>query len=336
MVFSHQRETVIALSNLFETVHVYTPEVDEGLLPPNVNVTILPWKSQSRLKSVFCIYRTLFPILIRNKNGIIFNYMTDVHAALLAPITWVLRIKHYLWYAHAHNSGYLLFSSFFVSNIISSTRGSCKLPINQNKVRFINQGINESSFPFKLKTIREMTRIYYYGRLDRSKNIHLLNDLIVELNQETNKYTLDIFGESISPASCSYICDIKTSSNLSHEICFRGKIERKSISAISESFDFFINLFAGSLDKTLIENTLMGLPVITWNQEFCSQFGTWSGGVASESLEFIIQEVLSLNSKTEDELQTEIIRRHCLALEYHSFDGWIQRLSNVLQGREQS
>jgi glycosyltransferase involved in cell wall biosynthesis len=260
--------------------------------------------------------------------------MTDVHAAILAPLTWLLKMRHIHWYAHAKNSKYLIWSSFFVSKIVSSTPGSCNLGINKRKVLYINQGIDSKNFPYYARTPKRLRKVLYYGRLDPSKNIHMFPDIVLKLNRSPDKYSIDVFGQPANFESEKYFLDLTSSNKVkSHEtsIIFHGPIPRALIPDIAKRYDIFLNLFSGSLDKTLIETTFMGMPVITWNREYCSQFGTWSNSSVSETLDFIIMEFEFINSLKDAELQKEINRRLELAVRNHSFDGWINRLVGVLK-----
>jgi len=331
LVFSHQRETVIELARSFESIKVFTTETSSHPLPENITVVTIPWRRNFKLLNLLGIIGATFPVLMKNRNAILFSYMTDVHAAIIAPLAWLLRMRHVLWYAHASNSPYLIWSSFFLSRIVSSTPGSCNLGVNQEKIVFINQGIKQNDFPFESKTYQRLSRLLYYGRLDVSKNIHLFNDLMLALNREERLYSLEVFGKPASSASELYFRNLKASSGLSQEIRFNGPIARKSLSGLSGRFDIFVNLFTGSLDKTLIESTFMGLPVVTWNQEYCSEFGTWSGEPATESLEFITREILFLSSMEEGAIRKETLKRLSVALKNHSFDGWVSRLVSVLK-----
>ncbi len=339
LVFSHQRDVVFALSHFFESVDVFTTELSLSPLPRNVRVFLLPWKPQSPVGNVLLIARVLYPVLMQNRTSVLFTHMADVHAAILSPFAWLLRIRHIFWYAHATNSKYLIWSSFFVSKIVSSTPGSCNLSLNKRKIHFINQGVNHESFPFSARAANRVCKIVYYGRLDSSKNIHLFPQLLSQLNFSEDLYTLDIFGRPTNRESEMYLSDIVSKQKLrklDSSISFNGPIERSQIPAMVGKYNTFINLFSGSLDKTLIEATFMGLPVITWNREYCSQFGTWSNSSASESLDFIVKEFESINSLKESELQAEINRRLDLAVRSHSFEGWISRLVGVLKEGEAS
>jgi glycosyltransferase involved in cell wall biosynthesis len=337
LVFSHQKEVVSALSQFFETVEVFTTEIDSESLPRNVRVSLLQWKANSPFHNVTTIIKVLYPVLIRNRTSVLFAHMTDVHAAILAPLTWILHMRHILWYAHANNSKYLVWASFFVSRIVSSTPGSCNLGLNKRKVLFINQGINSKNFPYYDRSPKKLRKVLYYGRLDPSKNIHIFPDLTSELNRFSDTYSIDVFGRPTNLESEQYLFDVMLSNKTKSQkasITFHDPIPRALIPDISKKYDIFLNLFSGSLDKTLIETTLMGMPVITWNREYCSQFGTWSKSSVSETLDFIIMEFEFVNSLKETELRKEIHRRLDLAMRNHSFDGWIHRLVGVLKGEE--
>ena len=299
LVFSHQREVVRELSQFFETVEVFTTEVSSEPLPRNVKVSHIPWKANSPLSNVVTILKLIYPALIRNRTSVLFTHMTDVHAAILAPLTWLLKMRHILWYAHAKNSKYLIWSSFFVSKIVSSTPGSCNLGINKRKVLYINQGIDSKNFSYYARSPEKLHRVLYYGRLDPSKNIQVFPDLVFELNRSPDKYSIDVFGRPANLESEKYFFDVVSSRKAKSQktsITFHDPITRALIPDTAKRYDIFLNLFSGSLDKTLIETTFMGLPVITWNREYCSQFGTWSNSSVSETIDFIIKEFEFINS----------------------------------------
>jgi glycosyltransferase involved in cell wall biosynthesis len=337
LVFSHQREVVRELSQFFETVDVFTTEVSSEPLPRNVKVSHIPWRANSPLSNVVTVLKLLYPALIRNHTSVLFTHMTDAHAAILAPLTWLLKMRHILWYAHAKSSKYLIWSSFFVSKIVSSTPGSCNLGINKRKVLYINQGIDSKNFPYYARSRKRLRKILYYGRLDPSKNIHIFPDLVFELNRSSDSYSIDIYGRPANLVSEKYYFDVASSPKVKSQkplITFHDPIARAVIPNTAKRYDIFLNLFSGSLDKTLIEATFMGMPVITWNREYCSQFGTWSNSSVSETLDFIIKEFEFINSLKKIELSKEIKRRLELAIRNHSFDGWINRLVGVLDEGE--
>lgn len=333
LVFSHQIDVVSALSKHFQRVTVFTSEYDGKFLGENVQVKVQIWEDGHAIKNAIRIVSTLARFLIRNRSTIVFSHMTDVHSALISPLTFFLRIRHVLWYAHAHDSVYLFWSSFFVSNIVSSTPGSCRLKLNRRKLRFINQGISLLDFPYQSRTPRKLNRIFNYGRLDESKNIHLFFDLLRAINENGGEFSIDVYGASSKGQTLEYLESLKLKSrhpDFQSTLNIHPQLNRKSVSAESEKYDLFLNLFTGSLDKTLVEATLLGLPVLTWNREYCKQFGTWSGHAVSESMKFIQDELTFIRTMREPELHLEILRRYNLAVELHGLEGWVNRLISVL------
>ena len=334
LIFSHQREVVLALAPFFEAVDVFTTEISSESLPNNVKVFLVPWKPQSPIRNIVTILKFLYPAIYRGRSSVLFSHMTDIHAAIVAPLTWLLQMRHILWYAHAKNSRYLIWASFFVTKIVSSTPGSCNLNLNKKKIVYINQGISGKHFPYHKRSRKDFHNILYYGRLDPSKNIHLFPELIDELNRSQKTYRLDIFGKPGNVAAEKYLEKVAAVQEIKSQelpITFNGPIARDLISDIAEQYGAFLNLFSGSLDKTLIEATLMGMPVVTWNKEYCSQFGTWSGVSVSEDLEFIIQEFRSIDSFKATELNEEINKRLHIANMGHTLEGWINRLIGILR-----
>jgi hypothetical protein len=99
---------------------------------------------------------------------------------------------------------------------------------------------------------------------------------------------------------------------------------------ILQTYDCFIHSFQGSLDKTLVEATFSGLPVITINNEYRKIFGSWDltdRGV-DNSLKNEAQLLLKLDG---DKRQSEVDRRYEVALEQHELTGWIDRLVSILK-----
>ncbi len=330
LLFSHQVETVFALAKYFETVHVFTHETYSGPMPGNVKVSHLAWKNDSNTRNALTIFKVLLPVIVKNRRAILFSHMTEVPSALLSPFTWILRMRHILWYAHATNSRYLVWSSFFVSTIVSSTHGSCRLKFNRKKIKFINQGINPQNFAFQRSSITRLKRLFYYGRLDQSKNIIQMVELLKILNSKFDSFEIHVYGPQTPTPYLENVKALITSNALCDYIVFHPPILRRMIPEVAENYGTFLNLSTGSLDKTLIETTFLGIPVITWNKEYCSQFGSWSKQPVNQTLDFILSEIRSLSLLNSEELNSEVVKRLGIAFESHSFTSWVSRLAETL------
>jgi hypothetical protein len=213
-----------------------------------------------------------------------------------------------------------------VDKILTSTTGSC--PVHTRKVLTIGQAINPKQFPpkefaFKLK------KFIHVGRFDSSKRIDLIIDFCLGLRKSGVKLKLSLIGSPSNAKNLSWARNLQSRvSGPEYEgwLTFESGVPRDEVTLYLQRADVFIHAFQGSLDKTLVEATMLMLPVLTINYEYHQNFGSWST-VNSPSLE---DEYRGLMSKTNNQLRDELLRRMNLALDKHSFQGWINRVSEAL------
>lgn len=327
-LLSHQYEVALKFANIFEKVTVISGNNAGGELPSNVSIQNLNWDAGRNTRNTFKLLRVAIPILIKKRgDAVVFCHMTDVQSAILGPITWALHIRHYLWYAHKHPSKFLLIASKFVDGVVTSTEGSC--PIKGKKVFCIGQGINLENFTALFeKQEFSIRNLVHVGRFDASKNISMLMDVARDLRGTHPDLTFTQIGSPSTPVAEGYFQNtiLKFSEDLDEGwLQIKGSIKRIELPNELRKFDLFLHAYSGSLDKTLIEATLSGLPVVTVNEEFLNEFGRWNN-VGDFSLK---SEILFINSLAIEELNKELGRRYQLAKKRHSLDGWIASLSSI-------
>ena len=89
----------------------------------------------------------------------------------------------------------------------------------------------------------------------------------------------------------------------------------------------FFHGYIGSLDKTLVESTMLRVPVVTLNPEYLGIFGSWS-----KSNEItLVSEYRALRSATRVDIETELDRRLEIVKEEHSLKHWIKELTSLLE-----
>ena len=142
---------------------------------------------------------------------------------------------------------------------------------------------------------------------------------------------LTLIGSPSNTTEKIYADLIETNYNISvinGWLIFKNSILRSDAPKILKENDAFIHAYQGSLDKTLVEATLVGLPVVTINIEYLKEFGNWdlSNGF-HVTLSEQIQYLKSLPAK---DLEKELNIRREIAVEKHSLDKWIERLVKVL------
>jgi glycosyltransferase involved in cell wall biosynthesis len=327
-IFGHQIGIVSDLANFFPEVIVITSKLGQGNVPSNVRVLETNWGFQSLFLSVFRFLQIAVKILRTTPNLVIFSHMTEVQSAILAPITRFLRVKHFLWYAHTSKSLYLIWCHKLLNGILTSTKGSC--PISSKKVVVVGQAIEEAFQGTPRIPNRSNSNFLHVGRLDPSKNIATLIETIEYFRSRGLNFSLTLIGAP-SIGNERYLEEVEnTHLDAFQNDWFRlaGIVTRTELPETLHSFDYFIHAFIGSLDKSILEATYAGIPVISVNPEYLAIFGSW-GDSSSLTLQSEINAILSLTDTTIEEI---LLERAQIVNTGHSRKHWLIQVSNVLQG----
>ena len=329
-VFSHQVDLVNKLAEKYDKVYVLTGSVGFHKVSSNVEVISFNWIQGKKFVSLLRFVFKFLQALGKNRFTCIFSHMTSVQSAFISPITRVLRIKHYLWYAHTSNNIYLLISRALTNGVITSTPGSC--PIKGRKVFAIGQSVDSKVFNRKSRLDTPIKNLIHIGRFDPSKNIEQVIAGVKNLRDTYPELKLNIIGspssekfqEHMELVKSKFLADIQQG-----WLTFTPGIERRKIPDELKKNDCFIHAFQGSLDKTLVEATLTAIPVATVNNEYIKTFGKWNSSNSANSVSLVseLEYLLNLGSNA---ITKEVDRRHEIARRDHDSEGWVNRLVNVL------
>lgn len=331
LVFAHQIHVAVDLSHYFEETIVITAQSDFSFDSQFSNVIDLKWTERNMFSKIWNLVKVFFRVVfVKRHETVIFSYMTEVQSAILALLTKVTHIPHYLWYAHTTKSIYLRWCHFWLNGIVTSTSGSC--PYRDSKVKIIGQNIDETTFRYSPRSEVNLRNGLYVGRLDRSKKIENIISLL-RLSEYTPNLKITLVGESTT-GNESYLEELKFLNRDLIEnglLKFAGKIPNSSLPDYMFDFNFFINAFDGSLDKSLLEATFLGLPVITTNLPYLNYFGSWSR-VPSEDYRrlSLLDEYLTMKQLGASERENICRKRAALAVANHSRSQWIPTLVNIL------
>jgi len=254
--------------------------------------------------------------------------MTDAFSAVIAPVAYFLRMKHYLWYAHAIKSRYLRFAAFFVTEIFTSTPGSC--PISNDKIKVIGQAIDTEKFVQQVWNKTKIFDLVHVGRIDPSKQIEKLIDAVIGCALECKNLKLTFIGEPSSLKHMDYYLQIlnRYKKNIaSGQLVFLGAIANDELTKALEQYGGFFHAFHGSLDKALLEATFVGLPVITINEEYLREFVDISQLSTSATLE---ERLLNYTKLAPHEIQNNIEINRNIAMEKHSLKQWLDKIVQLM------
>lgn len=324
---SHQVDVVEGLATHFATVTVLTGTSGYSSQFQNIKVISSNWEQGKNLRNVLSFYYHFFQVIRRKRYSAVFSHMTLVQSALVAPILRIFDIKHYVWYAHAKKTFFLSWTYFWATSMITSTRGSC--PLRGQKIIYLGQSVDPLQFPQRGHLRFPLTKCVHVGRMDRSKNLGHIISTVASLRSRFPFLTLNLVGDPSTADSIEYVSELKRSWMKALEsgwLTFERAIPRAHVPEKLFENDVFVHAFSGSLDKSLVEATLTGMPVITINKEYINEFGSWKDGGLS-----LKGELITLLETSEVEVRREVRARVLLGANNHSFENWILRLASILR-----
>jgi glycosyltransferase involved in cell wall biosynthesis len=333
-IFPHQIKIARALSQHFTQVYVITNKFQQPTesLPANIFIHPIKWRNNQPFFNIFRVLHAFLSAVRKSRFQTIFSHMTEVQSAIIAPIAKILRIRHVLWYAHKSKSPYLIWNSLWIDSIVTSTRASC--PIRSPKVMAIGQGVETSNFAFNNdRNYVKRGRWIHVGRIDPSKKIELLIELFQNNLHQNMHSHLQFIGVPTS-TSPEYFNHIKTIADKvpMGKVSLVGKKNHMQICEALNDSDLFIHGFQGSLDKSLVEATLTGIPVITCNKEYLEEFGPLSTFLDMTLSDLdILKEELDTFYKLDPSSLSQISKRRVeIASMKHSQTQWLKKLISLL------
>ena len=328
-ILSQQNQVVSRLVDYYAKVTVITGRIGQYQEFPNLTVINSNWiEGKNITNALRFLYKTI-PILIWKRPQVIFSHMTEVQSFLISLISYFLRIKHFLWYAHKSRSFFLWWNHKLLNGIITSTLGSC--PIGGSKIHVIGQAVDSLQFPLRKLRNLEIIKLIHIGRFDRSKNVSLIIEEVQSARKSLPKLMLTLIGSSSNSEEQKYADAIQIKSRsavMGGWLNFKSSVSRSDTPSILKNNDCFIHAYQGSLDKTLIEATLVGLPVVTINFEYHAEFGSWDNTGKTQTT--LSEQIQYLSTLPADNLASELMLRREIAVEKHSLERWIEKLMKVL------
>jgi len=333
LVFSHQREVARRLSKKFEETFVVTADENLGAEIQGVCLISSCWKSDNRVKSVLRFYRKVFPLILKYRRKlVVFSHMTEVQSFLIAPWCRLLKIPHFLWYAHASKSFFLYAAYPLVNGVVTSTPGSC--PLKGSKVYPIGQAIDEQIFTGHFSEIKSPPLNWYHvGRIDPSKKIDLIIDVFTKLRKFGWEMKLNIYGAPSSDSSQDYLTALLDKYRIeiaSNWLCFKGSIRRHQLTSVANEHDGFVHAFQGSLDKAVLEAVLTKRIVASINPEFIRAF-SYKNSFSGSLEERLFGQIIHYLDMSPAVIRYSIESNYEIAKKNHTMERWLFELCKVLK-----
>lgn len=325
-IFGHQFKIALELSRFFGHTTVLTGRLGKGDIPPRIKVISHKLEERSSILALIIFLAQLSANISSRRRTLVFSHMTETHSLVAGVLLRIFRVPHILWYAHAHASWRLKLTHKLVDSILTSTPGS--FPLTSRKLKVIGQGIDDALFPFEENRADDKNFVYF-GRLDSSKQIDKLMQVIKGVQSEGIDLRLTLIGKPTGRQNQDYlkwVIDNYRSLFENRSISIADPIPREKLRDHTDSFFAFLHAFQGSLDKSLLEATLLGLHVVTLNAEFISEFGTYQQLVPPDEEDFLLAEVLALLKLNQRDRQNLLKIRREQVMNSHILKKWIPQV----------
>jgi len=327
-VYSHQIGVVNNLSNHFDKVTVLTGKLGICQVASNVEIYSSNWKAGKRVYSSLALITIFLKLIITKRFSVIFSHMTSTQAALISPISRTLRIKHYLWYTHTSKSKALRICHFSTNGILTATLGSC--PVSGSKIYVVGHSIDSNLFTKRSDLNYPILNFVHAGRLDPIKRIDYVINSISIKKQENPGLTFTQIGMASSDRYLDYQNNILNSSQYKSWCVFTNSLKRNDLPSKLREFDAFIHACDAGLDKSLLEATFTGLPVLTINKQYLEIFGNW--GLEKKGVNTnLIEEINGLLSLSKEDIKIELEKRYQIAQGGFEIKGWTSRVAEILK-----
>lgn len=253
---------VLEFSKHCEEVHVVCLQKGNYDLPENVFVYSLGKENkEGRLTYLLRFYSTIWKL--RNRYDNVFVHMNQIYAILGFPLWKVYGKKVGLWYMHKSVTRSLKIAEKLVSVIFTGSPESFRLP--SKKVFVTGHGIDTDRFV--RQEVQKDIDLITVGRLSRSKNIHAVIDIFIDVQKQLPSVNLSIVGGAVSDDEKAYEAELKQyveDKHLSEAVHFVGSITQSELPMyLSRAKVFVHTALNGSLDKATLEPLSIGLPLIS-------------------------------------------------------------------------
>jgi glycosyltransferase involved in cell wall biosynthesis len=323
-IFATSANWISELCKKHDRVTVITGHLGKYEKPRNADVYSINWIESQNFRNIVKTLIIGLKVIRRKRFSVAFTHMALVQALILSPLLKLHKIRHVVWYAHASNPISLRITKKFASEFVTSTTGS--FPLRSAKVKTIGQGIDPSKFTKKSLSY-PIKNLIHVGRFEKSKNIDLIIETVASAREQGFPLTFTQVGNASTKSVGEYEfqCKEKFSGFVEEGwLHFEPTLSHEKIPEVLSKADLFIHAFQGSLDKTTVEAVLIGLPLISINDEVNNFF---AGKAVDASL---ANRLLTILSFDEVSLRAYADNQMALAIKNGTLNSLINKLDQIL------
>ena len=305
---------IIEFAKNCESITVICLQKGQYDLPENVRVLSLGKEKEeenttslSRIKYIINFYKYIWKE--RGNYDNVFIHMNQVYV-ILGGIFWkLLNKKISLWYTHKQVSLSLRIAEKLVDNIFTASKESFGL--NSKKVHIVGHGIDIERFINKNSSIHDSFNIISVGRITRIKNLEILINTSVILENQGFDFSYTVIGPTVTQDDKIYFEELKKIPR-SKNFIFKDAVTHEELARYYWNSDININLApTGGVDKVVLEGIVAGVIPIVMNKTFTNVFDKYSDILITDNDTLVdkVKNIYHMSNKKEiiDFLQKKVI-----------------------------
>ena len=311
-------------SRQFASVTVFALRVGRYSLPANVEVIPLrPAGSHSKGRVVWTLLKESW--LRRSAYDAVF-VRGDPHYVLLAGWLWrALGKSVAFWYAHWNVSRSAVLAAMMASVTVTSTKAAFAHPWIRPIV--IGQNIDHHRFVGRATPLQGPFRSLILGRVMPSKRIEICVRAFLAATERDALTSLTILGPQPVP---EYVTTLHAQFDDHPQVIWGHAPVYETVPTVLHQYDVMLNAYAASLDKSIVEGMMSGLPVLAASRallEFLPAHLQWMCVQDEAAMTQGLQRLIALSSEERWKLGQELRQ---IAIHAHSLEGQITRLQRCL------
>lgn len=306
----------------FEKVQVVCLGKGQYEFEKNISIYSLGKENNvSRLTYIIRFFRYI--IALRKEYDVVFVHMNPEYV-ILGSLFWnIWNKKVALWYTHKSVDLKLRIAEFLTDIIFTASKESFRL--QSDKLHIMGHGITVPDMNRKNPvSVGGDIKLLTTGRISRSKNIHIMIEVVNTLKKEGVDVRLDIVGGPVDEEGLVYLREMEdfvAKQGLTSSISFVGPVPHDEIDNYLKKADIFLNLSStGSLDKAVLEAMAIGVLPVTSNEAFFSMLDMYTqylitdatAGSVSEKIKTVIHVEETKKQEMQVCLRDMISTRHSL------------------------
>lgn len=300
-----------------EQVTVIALGVGEHHLPANVRVFSLgKERGASRLGYILNFYRLIWHE--RKNYDTVFVHMNQEYI-LLGGLLWkFLGKKITMWRNHPVGSLLTRLAMVLSDKLFCTSKYS--FTAQSKKTVLMPAGVDTELFKRDGRIFRVPRSILFLGRISPIKNVDVLVDALLEVDQEGCSFTATVVGKAL-PRDEAYETMIKDKAKSlidKGKIKFVGSIANNRTPEVYDAHELFVNLTdTGSFDKTILEAMACECVTLVSNRSFAGMIPNQFIFAEKDSHDLALKIAKALSLSDEEKAKTTKASRK-FVYEHHS------------------